>query len=235
MSIPQDENEFQAYLEIPFAHAQVTAGTAAKLWQCPAGRTFRVDAIPYVNPTGLAEDASNHFTVAIANVSRALTFTGKTFTAANATEIFTSAAHGLLTGDGPVQVSNSGGALPTGLSAATDYYIIKIDADTFYLATSRAAAYAGTNLLITSDGTGTHTLSAVAATVRPVIVGSYSTNSAGAGTNTLVANAFTPLALSSTDADVVVGASEELALILIEGGTATLPAGSGTIRGRFVA
>jgi hypothetical protein len=59
------------------------------------------------------------------------------FTAANGTEIFTSVAHGLITGDGPVRVVNAGGALPTGLAADTDYWIIKIDADTFYLATSR--------------------------------------------------------------------------------------------------
>ena len=232
MSIPTEDNPFQQVHEIPFAHAQVTAGLAAKQWK--ARRTFRVDGVAYINPTGLAENATNAFTVAIANVSNPLTFTAMTFTAANATEIFTSAAHGLLTGDGPVQLTNSGGALPSGLSAATDYYVIKIDANTFYLATTRSNAYAGTNLLIAGDGTGTHTLSAVAATTRPLIVASWSTDSDEAGTNTLVADAFTALTLSSTDADLVIENGEELALILIEGGSATLPAGSGTIRGRFV-
>ena len=53
------------------------------------------------------------------------------FTADNATEIFTAVAHGLQTGDGPFQVSNAGGALPAGLTAVTDYWFIRIDADTF--------------------------------------------------------------------------------------------------------
>jgi hypothetical protein len=88
-----------------------------------------------------------------------------TFTATNATELFTSAAHGMSTGDGPFRVSNSGGALPTGLSVDTDYWIIADVANgvadpvnTYQMATSRANALAGTELLITSDGTGTQTL-----------------------------------------------------------------------------
>lgn len=89
------------------------------------------------------------------------------FTAANGTEIFTAVAHGLQTGDGPFQVSNSGGALPAGLTALTDYWIIKIDADTFYLATSLALALAGTFLSITTNGTGTQTLEDTASTKRP--------------------------------------------------------------------
>jgi hypothetical protein len=88
------------------------------------------------------------------------------FTAANATETFTAAAHGFVTGDGPVQVSNAGGALPTGLTAATDYWIIRVTANTFKLATSLANALAGTNLLISTDGTGVQTLADVASTTR---------------------------------------------------------------------
>lgn len=84
-----------------------------------------------------------------------------TFTAANATEIFTKTAHGFLTGL-KVQVSNSGGALPTGISAATDYFVIYISANTFYLATSLVNAQAGTFLSITTDGTGTQTVTPTA-------------------------------------------------------------------------
>ncbi len=233
MTIPlPPQTDYGDLKEIPFAHAQVTAGLSAKLWKAP--QRVRVESIAYVNPTGLAEDATNVFAITIKNMSIALTFTAFTFTAANATEIFTATAHGLLTGDGPVQLTNSGGALPAGLSLATDYYIIKIDADTFYLATTRSNAYAGTNLLISGDGTGTHTLSAVASTTRPLTVGSFSTDSAGAGTNTLVANTWTALALSSTSADCVIEKDEELSLVLIEGGSATLPAGSGFVRYRPV-
>lgn len=88
-----------------------------------------------------------------------------TFTATNATELFTSAAHGMATGDGPYRVSNSGGGLPSGLSVDTDYWVIADVANgvvdpvnTFQLATSKANAIAGTELLIASDGTGTQTL-----------------------------------------------------------------------------
>lgn len=80
--------------------------------------------------------------------------TGKTFTAAT-TDICTSAAHGYLTGD-QVVVSTSS-ALPTGLSAATYYYVVKIDADTFKLATSLANATAVSPTVVDISGTGTGT------------------------------------------------------------------------------
>jgi hypothetical protein len=86
----------------------------------------------------------------------AATVTSDTFTAA-VTNICTQTGHGFLTGDGPIRLTNSGGALPAGLSTGTDYYVEKIDADTFYLATSRANAFAGTEVDITDTGTGTHT------------------------------------------------------------------------------
>lgn len=105
--------------------------------------------------------------------------TPKVFTAANGTEIFTSAAHGLNTGDGPVWVANSGGALPAGLTAATDYYVIKIDANTFYLATTLANALAGTFLLITTDGTGTQTLTPQASCLSPILPFLVTGNAAG--------------------------------------------------------
>lgn len=82
------------------------------------------------------------------------------FTAANATEIFTlTTALNWNKIDGPVTVANSGGALPTGISASTNYWIIRISGTTYYMATSRGAAMAGTNLEISSDGTGTNTVS----------------------------------------------------------------------------
>jgi hypothetical protein len=107
--------------------------------------------------------ASRNYTAAFAP----LVYADHTFTAANATEQFTIAAHGLQTGDGPFQVSNSGGALPTGLSAATDYWVIVVDVNTIKLATSLANALAGTNLLISTDGTGTQTIADTVSTVRP--------------------------------------------------------------------
>jgi len=82
-----------------------------------------------------------------------------TFTAANATETFTSVAHGMATGNGPFRVSNAGGALPAGLVADTDYWVTVLTADTYKLATTKALALALTpDVAITTDGTGTQTL-----------------------------------------------------------------------------
>lgn len=56
-----------------------------------------------------------------------------------------------------VQVSTTT-TLPAGLSAATDYYVIKLTDTTCKLATSYANAVAGTAIDITSTGSGTHTM-----------------------------------------------------------------------------
>lgn len=95
-----------------------------------------------------------------------------TFTANSGTSIFTATAHGFLTGLA-LQVSNSGGALPTGLAGVTTYYVIRIDANTFKLATTLANAQAGTNLTVSSNGTGTQTATPVALSAGAVsLVGS---------------------------------------------------------------
>lgn len=78
-----------------------------------------------------------------------------TFTAA-ASDVCTKSSHGYLTGL-KVQVSTTT-TLPAGLSASTDYFVIKIDANTFKLASSLVNAQAGTAIDITDAGTGTHTI-----------------------------------------------------------------------------
>ncbi len=96
----------------------------------------------------------------------ALTFTDFTFTADSTTDQLAATGNPLQTGDGPVRTSNSGGALPGGLAAATDYYWIKVDADHGRAATSRANALAGVFIDITSNGTGTQTLQHQTGTTR---------------------------------------------------------------------
>lgn len=66
-------------------------------------------------------------------------------------------AHGLLTGDGPVQLLTTT-TLPAPLATATPYWIIRFDADNIRLATSLANAYAGTFVDLTDAGAGTHTV-----------------------------------------------------------------------------
>jgi hypothetical protein len=80
----------------------------------------------------------------------------QTFTAATS-DIVTSTSHGMITADGPFQFTTSG-TLPAGLSTATDYWCILIDANTFYVASSLANAIAGTRIDITDTGSGTHTI-----------------------------------------------------------------------------
>lgn len=66
-------------------------------------------------------------------------------------------AHGLELGD-IVRLTTTG-TLPAGLALATDYYVIRVDANNFKLASSLANAEAGTAVDITAAaGGGTHTV-----------------------------------------------------------------------------
>lgn len=69
---------------------------------------------------------------------------------------FTKAAHGFITGL-KGQFTTSEADLPDGLATTTDYFIIKVDDDTFKVASSLANAVAGTAIDIADVGTGTHT------------------------------------------------------------------------------
>lgn len=73
---------------------------------------------------------------------------------------FMKAAHGLSTGL-KVQATTAG-TLATPLVLATDYYVIRVSADYFALATSLANALAGTRIAITNVGVTSTTLTPVA-------------------------------------------------------------------------
>lgn len=77
-----------------------------------------------------------------------------------ATGVWTSVAHGLTTGL-KVQLTTSGG-LPASLQLATDYFIIRLSADTFSIAASLVLAQAGTAIVLSSSGTGNQTVTPVA-------------------------------------------------------------------------
>lgn len=53
-----------------------TAATfAEKLgWSVPAGFAYRIDRVMYNNPTGLAADASNYFTIALKGVTSGIVY-----------------------------------------------------------------------------------------------------------------------------------------------------------------
>jgi len=78
------------------------------------------------------------------------------FTADVSTDKLTFANRSHFRNDQIVRVRNSGGALPGGLSAATDYYIINLDRDTKTCQLSLTKA--GSAITLTSAGTGTHTV-----------------------------------------------------------------------------
>jgi len=69
----------------------------------------------------------------------------------------------------PVTLSNSGGALPTGLSAGVTYYAINLSGTTMQLASSLANALSGTPITFNgTTGTGTQTV-----TVTPYALGQF--------------------------------------------------------------
>lgn len=68
-------------------------------------------------------------------------------------DTITSTAHGLVTGDIATWVLSSGG-LPAPFLVLTNYYVIKLTADSLSLATNLANAIAGTAINITTIGSG---------------------------------------------------------------------------------
>lgn len=72
-----------------------------------------------------------------------------TFTAAS--DLANAVGHGLAD-DTVLELSNSGGALPTGLAAATKYFVVNAGADSFQI----SATSGGAPIDFTTDGTGTN-------------------------------------------------------------------------------
>lgn len=100
-------------------------------------------------------------------VDEALTWSPKAATADAGTDVLTSAAHGLLTGDGPVRIASTG-ALPGGLGAGADYWIVKTGANTVQLAASFLDAKAVVPVVVdmTSAGSGAITIESTPDTRR---------------------------------------------------------------------
>lgn len=88
-----------------------------------------------------------------------------TFTADAGTDILTASnmAQSTANTTGTAVTVSSTGTLPAGLSASTNYFVIRVDQNsgTFKLATTITNADAGTAINITDAGTGTHTVTTV--------------------------------------------------------------------------
>lgn len=100
----------------------------------------------------------------------------QSFTAEADDDYLTCNDHGVQPGD-QIVVANSGGALPTGLSASTRYWPINISPNRFQLATSPE----GGAINLTTDGTGTNTF---------YVVGSWQATNAQASLSGLTAQTY---------------------------------------------
>lgn len=118
---------------------------------------------------GAITSVSNEAAALLAKINRALEYNSdqaidwgmsiipaRTFTAQNSNNTFTATAHGMANGQ-KVRVSNAGGALPAGLVAGTNYFVIAAAANTFQL----SATLGGSAVDVTTDGTGTQTVQPV--------------------------------------------------------------------------
>lgn len=76
------------------------------------------------------------------------------------TSVITKATHGLVLG--MVGRFSTTTTLPTGLALATDYFVTVASSGTYRVATSLVNALAGTGVVISSGGTGTHTFTPTA-------------------------------------------------------------------------
>ena len=124
-------------------------------WRDQAPRPQHVDLSVWCNGTVNLTGA-----VLIAGVEHLFTAPTTLLTAVtNASDLFTKNGHALYTGDGPMQWTTAG-VLPDGLSLLVDYFVIRIDANTFKVALSLEDALAGTVVAIADDGTGMPTLTA---------------------------------------------------------------------------
>lgn len=83
-----------------------------------------------------------------------------------ATDTFTAAAHGRSTGDGPFQAFTTG-SLPGGVSPATNYWLVVVDANTLKLSASFLGSIASSPTVVdvTSAGSGTLTFESTPDTV----------------------------------------------------------------------
>jgi hypothetical protein len=107
-------------------------------------------------------DLQGYYRLSGANVtgtgSRVLV-NSQTFTASSSTGLLLSYANDFKSGT-KVRFTNAGGALPVGISAGVDYWLVRQGATTAKVATSFANYIAGSVVAYTDGGSGTHTMMA---------------------------------------------------------------------------
>lgn len=146
---------------LPYAGSSTPAGWLSCDGQA-VSRTTYANLFTAIGTTWGAGDGSTTFNVPQLN-GRTLIHNGTgtvalTFTADNASGNLTVASQQSYFTGTIVQVSNSGGALPTGLVAATNYFCIRISDTVVKLASTLANAQAGTAVAMSNNGSGTNTV-----------------------------------------------------------------------------
>jgi len=133
-----------------------TVGTLSATILAPIG-SITMFAGPTTPPTGwLTCDGSAVSRTTYASLFGQVVTSIGTFTVTIAAPgVFTLSAHGMVSGD--VIYLTTTGALPTGLSANTLYWVTVINSSTFNVSTSFANYSAGTKVTTTGTQSGTHT------------------------------------------------------------------------------
>ena len=106
--------------------------------------TFSISSTPYGIPINLTSQGTGIHTI-FKNFS---TQTGYTYLSI---DIITKTSHGILEGN-PIMFSNSGGALPTGITNSLAYYAKDVTTNTFKV----AASSGGTPIDLSAQGSGVH-------------------------------------------------------------------------------
>lgn len=154
------------------APTNLTAGQSGVITvrQDATGARTLAYAWPYVFPGGAAPTLStSKFSMDQLNYVVNSYSTG-TCTMTIATPcVVTKTAHGFVSGM-RVQFTTTG-ALPTGISLSTTYWVLVLDANTFQLSTSLANLQAGTYVATSGTQSGTHTVthSSITVTLNPAI------------------------------------------------------------------
>lgn len=171
--------------DAPEDFTQAGSVALAVCGECPAGSTLVAAGDTYIVTRALAGSEDLNDSVARQTyadlvgtsyeTAGAYTFNGATdVEVVAASDAITLTGHGLSTGN-KVTYADGGGTQVVGLVDTTDYYVIKVDADTIKLATTAALAYAGTAIAI-SDGVG------AAHTLTPAVTAVFVSNNGGTAT-----------------------------------------------------
>lgn len=147
-----DDHRNRGGITLDIEHARTVYITNARFHATSYGQPLiRQKQLP-----ALGSSTVNSLYLAQFEIGQSVTQTSAAATANPTTGVLTLAGHMMQTG-ARVQLTTTG-TLPTGLATGTDYLVIRVDANTFKLATSINNAYAGTAVTFTDAGTGTHTV-----------------------------------------------------------------------------